>query len=412
MAAVSALRRFMRAYQSTEYPWHKSPLMFLTLMTLALVCAFSAWSALLNNFVVERANFDGRDIGWLQAVREIPGFLAFLVVFVLIVIREQRLAVLSLALLGFGTAITSQFPSFWGLLATTFIGSLGFHYYETVRQSLELQWLSKDEAPETLGWLIAIANAAALCVYLLIILFWKVLGLGYDALYVIFGGVTLVLSLYLAFGFDQFVSPVRQRHEIVLKARYWLYYALQFMAGARRQIFLVFAAFMMVERFGFQVHEVTALFLINYLANIILAPLIGRFVKVFGERIALCFEYAGLFLVFVLYAGIYIFNWGVVFAATLYVIDHFFFALALAQKTYFQKIADAEDIAPTAAVAFTINHIGAVGLPAALGYLWVVSPSAVFWFAAGLAAASFALSLLIPRHPIKGHETVFSKTAA
>ena len=86
-----------------------------------------------------------------------------------------------------------------------------------------------------------------------------------------------------------------------------------------------------------------------------------------------------------------------------------FFALALALKPYFQKIADPEDIAPTAAVSFTINHIAAVFLPAALGYLWLASPAAVFVVAAGMASVSFALALLIPRNPEPGNETIFNR---
>jgi hypothetical protein len=169
---------------------------------------------------------------------------------------------------------------------------------------------------------------------------------------------------------------------------------------------------MMVERFGYDVHQVTGLFLVTLLCNMIFAPLIGRAVQVFGERRALLFEYAGLVTVFTLYGGIYFFSWGVVVAATLYVIDNLLFAMALALKTYFQKIADPGDIAPTAAVAFTINHIAAVFLPAALGYLWLVSPAMVFVLAAGMASGSFLLALLIPRHPEPGHETIFAKLNA
>ena len=212
--------------------------------------------------------------------------------------------------------------------------------------------------------------------------------------------------------YPQFEAPNPQRKQMVLRRRYWLYYALQFMSGARRQIFIVFAGFMMVEKFGFDVHEVTALYLINLVVNIIAAPLLGHAVARFGERNTLLFEYAGLVSVFLAYGGIYYFGWGVVLAATLYVIDHIFFALALALKTYFQKIADPGDIAPTAAVAFTINHIAAVFLPAALGYLWLVSPGMVFALAAGMASISFCLALLIPRHPEPGNETVFSRFIA
>jgi hypothetical protein len=124
---------------------------------------------------------------------------------------------------------------------------------------------------------------------------------------------------------------------------------------------------------------------------------------------ALSFEYVGLIAVFLAYGGIYWFGWGVVLASALYVVDHMFFALALALKTYFQKIADPGDIAPTAAVAFTINHIAAVFLPALLGYLWLVSPAAVFSLAASMAGISLILALMIPRHPGPGNETIFAR---
>ena len=116
-----------------------------------------------------------------------------------------------------------------------------------------------------------------------------------------------------------------------------------------------------------------------------------------------------LMAVFLAYGGLYWFGWGVVLASVLYVVDHMLFSLALALKTYFQKIADPQDIAPTAAVAFTINHIAAVFLPAALGYLWLASPSAVFTLAASMALVSLLLALLIPRHPAKGYETIFPR---
>ncbi|MCB1313495.1 MAG: MFS transporter, partial [Sedimentitalea sp.] len=115
--------------------------------------------------------------------------------------------------------------------------------------------------------------------------------------------------------------------------------------------------------FGFEVHQLTALYLINLIVNMAVAPFLGKAVGVFGERRTLTVEYIGLATVFTLYGGVYWFGWGVALAATLYVIDHILFGLALALKTYFQKIADPGDIAPTAAVAFTINHIAAVFLP-------------------------------------------------
>jgi len=393
-------------------PFWRRPIFLLFLMSAAMPVAFSTWSALLNNFVIEEADFTGVEIGWLHSIREIPGFLAIGVIALIIFIREQVLGIVALLMLGVATALTAQFPSLGGILTITMLSSIGFHYYETVNQSLQLQWIDKAKAPQTLGWIVAAGSAATLIAYVLIVLTWQRFNLGYNFVYMVSGGFTALVALFALVAYPQFEAPHLQVKKMILRKRYWLYYALQFMAGARRQIFVVFAGFMMVEKFGFKVHEITALYLINLVANMVFAPLMGRAVGLFGERNTLTFEYIGLVIVFSLYGGIFYFGWGVVLAATLYVIDHLFFALAFALKTYFQKIADPQDIAPTAAVAFTINHISAVFLPALLGYLWVTSPGAVFVMAAGMALVSLILALMIPRHPEKGNETAFSRRFA
>ncbi len=393
--------------EAEKFPLFQRPIALLLIMAAAMPLAFAVWSALLNNFVIEAAGFDGSDIGWLHTVREIPGFLAIGVIALIIFIREQVLGLVSLAMLGAATAVTAWFPSFEGLLVTTMIASIGFHYYETVNQSLQLQWLKKDRAPQMLGWIVAAGSAASLVAYAALVVTWQTFELSYNLVYLLGGGATVLIAGICFFAYPQFEAPDPQNKKFILRRRYWLYYALQFMSGARRQIFIVFAAFMMVERFGMEVHQITALFLINFVANMIFAPLMGKAVAFFGERRALMFEYIGLALVFVTYAGVYFFDWGLVLAAVLYVLNHLFFALAFAIKTYFQKIADPKDIAPTAAVAFTINHIAAVFLPALLGYLWLYDPGMVFGLAACMALVSLALAMLIPRHPSEGHETIF-----
>jgi hypothetical protein len=376
-------------------------------MAIALPLAFSVWSALLNNFVVEIIRFDGLDIGLLHTIREIPGFLAVGVISILLFFREQTLALLMLCMLGLATAVTAWFPFLSGILTITLLSSIGFHFFETVNQSLQLQWFSKKEAPRKLGKLMAIGSAATLIAYTFLVLGWDKLNLSFNSAYMIAGFSCFSLAVLGYLIFPNFEAPITQTKKMVLRKRYWLYYLLQFMSGARRQIFVVFAGFMMVERFGLDVQQLTTIYLINLMFNIALAPLLGRAVARYGERKALAVEYFGLSLVFFAYGGIYLFGWGVFIATILYLLDHLFFALALAIKTYFQKIADPQDIAATAAVAFTINHIAALFLPLGLGFLWLTSPFLVFCTAGTLSFISFALALLIPRRPVKGNETIF-----
>ena len=382
----------------------RSPEMLLLLISGATALSFATWMALLNNFAVERAAFTGVEIGTLQSLREIPGFLAFTAVFVLLILREQPFVLLSLALLGVGTALTGFFPTVVGLYFTTVLMSVGYHYSETLQQSLALQWLGKDQAPIVLGRVIAAASVASLGAYALIWTAFEVAGLDYIVVYGIGGGVTVAIALFAWFAYPQFPQKVEQHKTLILRRRYWLFYALTFLSGARRQIFIVFAGFMMVEKFGYSVGNITMLFMINYAANIWLAPAIGRFIRTWGERRALTLEYLGLIVIFTSYA----FVESATFAAALYVLDHLFFAMAIAIKTYFQKIADPRDIAPTAAIAFTINHIAAVILPIALGFIWIVNPAAVFLTGTGFAVGSLMLTRLIPERPEPGRETLLS----
>lgn len=373
------------------------------LMAAAVPLSFAAWQALLNNFAIEMAGFTGREMGILQSLREIPGFLAFGVIFLLLLFREQTLAYISLLLLGIGTAVTGLFPSVIGLYLTTVVMSLGFHYYETLQTSLALQWIDKKESAETLGRLIATGSFAAIITFGLIWLGNDLLQLGYAWLYLLTGGITVVIAMAAWLLFPHFPQKSEQHKHMLLRRRYWLFYALTFMSGARRQIFVVFAGFLMVEKFGYSVSDIALLFLLNASLNVLFARRIGRLVGRIGERNALLLEYAGLILVF----GGYALVEQAEVAAGLYVLDHLFFAMAIALKTYFQKIAAPEDIAATAGVSFSINHIAAVVIPASFGLLWLTSPALVFYAGAGMALISLLLSLLIPDSPAEGYEHRF-----
>lgn len=366
----------------------KSKKAFLIVTSILMSLTFYAWLALLNNFAIEKVAFTGVEIGMLQSLREVPGFLAFTAIFLLLVVSEQTLALISLCILSIGVALTGLFPFEIGLYATTVLMSVGYHYFETINTSLSLQWLSKAEAPKVLGQLISVKSMAALFSYAMIWLFFSILMVDFSTVYLFFGSLGFLLFLWLKYNFPQFENPVEQHKKLILRKKYWLYYFLTFLSGARRQIFMVFAGFMMVEKFNYDVSDIALLYIANHLLNLYIAPKVGSWIARVGERKALTVEYCGLILVFVGYAVVE--NPDI--AAGLYIIDHAFFAMAIAIKTFFQKIADPKDIASTAGVSFTINHIAAVIIPALFGVLWMVNPSAVFYIGAAMASISLLLA--------------------
>ncbi len=186
-------------------------------------------------------------------------------------------------------------------------------------------------------------------------------------------------------------SVVRQRKRMILRKRYWLFYFLTLMAGARRQVFIAFAVFLLVKKFSFSVQEIAILFLINNIINYFLSPIIGKAIVKFGERKVLSLEYLSLIFIFIAYA----FVDSKFLIAFLYIADHIFFNFAISIRTFFQKIADPKDIAPSMAVGFTINHIAAVIFPVIGGLLWMIDYKIPFYCGAVFSLVSLIAVQLI-----------------
>jgi len=339
---------------------------FLIVLTIASSVGLQAWLILFNNFAVEVAGLQGNHVGMIQSVREIPGFLALLAIFVMIVIKEHRLSALSILFLGLGLAATGIFPSYPGLLLTTLITSFGFHYFETTNQSLTLQYFDKHTSPWVFGKLRSLSAAANIGIGVFIYLFASILD--FMQIYLVIGVMIIAAGLWGFLKDPANHNIVPQHKKMIFRKKYWLFYFLTFMAGARRQIFMAFAVFLLVKKFQFSIHEVTALFVINNLINYFLSPIIGESIIRFGERKVLSLEYSSLIFIFLAYAAV----GSKTLVALLYIFDHIFFNFSIAIRTYFQKIGDPRDIASSMAVGFTINHVAAVFLPAIGGMLWMI----------------------------------------
>jgi hypothetical protein len=362
---------------------------YLMVLTICSTVGLQTWRSLFNNFAVEIVHLDGNHIGIIQSVREIPGFLALLVVFFLLIIKEHRLSALSILVLGAGVAATGLLPSYAGVIFTTLVMSFGFHYYETTNQSLTLQHFDEKTSPWVFGKQRSYAAATNIGVGILIFLVTGLLS--YTLTFLVFGGALIVMGLWAMFQNPVTRETVPQRKKMILRKKYWLFYFLTFMAGARRQIFIAFAIFLMVKKFQFSVQEIVILFIINNIVNYFLSPLIGKAIIRFGERIVLSAEYFSLIFIFMAYAMVQ----SKLPVALLYILDHIFFNFSIAIRTFFQKIGDPKDVAPSMAVGFTINHIAAVVLPVVGGFLWMIDYRIPFVIGSGLSLVSLIFVQMI-----------------
>ncbi|MFT5699264.1 MAG: hypothetical protein ACI8ZB_002121 [Desulforhopalus sp.] len=378
----------------------KDPMyLYLLILTLCATGGLQAWRTLFDNFAVQVIGLDGHHIGIIQSLREVPGFLALLVVYVLLFVKEHKLAALSILFLGLGVCLTGLYPSFYGLIATTVLMSFGFHYFETMNQSLTLQYFSQLDSPVVFGLLRSRAAACNVLVAMFFLSFSQIMS--FKAMYLSFGLPIIVVAIFAFMQNPSKVDIPIQHKQMIYRHKYWLFYLLTLLAGARRQIFIAFAVFLLVKKFNYSINEVAALFLLNNIINYFLSPFIGRCIVRFGEHKVLSLEYGALIMVFIGYALVedkYI-------AALLYILDHVFFNFAIGIKTFFQKIADPKDIAPSMAMGFTINHIAAVLLPVAGGLLWLIDYTIPFYAGAALSLVSLGVVQLIPAQ-LKKHSTI------
>lgn len=369
--------------------------LFLLILNIAAFVGFQSWRSMFNNFAVEMGGIDGYQMGVIQSLREVPGFLALLVILAIIMISEHKLAAVSIITLGAGVAMTGFLPSFHGIIITTVIMSFGFHYYETVNQSLTIQYFDKQTAPMVFARLRGIAAGTN------IIAGGAVIGLltflEYRYIYLIMGLLVVCAGLYCLTLNPSDPNKPPQKKKLYLKKRYWLYYVLTFLSGARRQIFTAFAVFLMVEKFHFTATEIATLFIINNAVNYLFNPLVGKGINKFGERKMLTVEYGVLILVFTGYA----LSDSKLFVIFLYILDHIVYNFAISIKTFYQKTADPEDFANGMAMGFTINHISAVFIPFIGGALWILDYRISFYTGVALAFCSLIFVQFIDREVSK-----------
>ena len=380
---------------------------------------FRVWQAISNNFAVEELGAQASHIGLIQAVREVPGALGFLVGALALVCAEMRIAGFSVVLMGVGIFLTAYTHSLVGAIGMTLVMSAGFHVFFSSNASAVLITMGPRKAANTLGKLNSLGALAAVLATLFILV---TLGTwGYRPIFQVAGAVTTIGGLVLLPFARQ---PVRVRRTLrctPLRRRYWRYYALEFLMGSRRHILSTFAIFLLVQTYRVTAHTITLLFLINSLMGVYLHQALGRIVTRFGERRVLTVNFSVLMLVFLGYAIVPMLgvldtttflvpavtagDWvlfptfpatsGLLILLGLFMLDQILSGFSFALKSYFQKIVVApEEITPNVALGQTFNHIAAVILPIVGGLVWE-AVGAQYTFLAGVAIAAVSLSLAL-----------------
>ncbi len=323
---------------------------------------FGVQLTLFNNFVVERLGIEPHELGYVEALREVPGFLNVLFVALMIRWAPSIVAAVALAVMGMGLAAYSWVDSVTMLALLSVIWSVGFHCWVPLEQAMGLTLSPEGEKGKWLGQLRSVASAAWLLAIGTCILILKYVG--YEGMFALAGLVTVGGGAALLFASRK--RPTEPGPRFVFRRRYRLYYALNFLQGCRKQMFITFAIFALVKVHGMPVETTMVLFLVNQALITLTGPFLGRLVDRYGERVMLSASYAGLVIVFAGYALID-------HRPTLYVlycIDNLIFFGSIALNTYVYRITDRADLQPTLSMGVTMNHLAAVVAPLVGGIAW------------------------------------------
>jgi predicted MFS family arabinose efflux permease len=361
-------------------------LIFLIFSNFLLYFGFQVWRTMINNFAVEEIGIGPASVGWLQALREVPGLMGFLLGFLTLFISEVRIMSLSVILLGIGIFLTGQANDIPFLFVSAVVMSFGFHFFFPCNDGVILMTIEKEQTPKTLGQLRSLGAISALTGTVMVYLLagqW-----GYRSLFMVVGGLIAAGGFLLLF-FRGAQKGLPQRRRIVLRRRYWLYYVLAFLMGSRRHIFTTFAIFLLVREHDISVQTTAILFIINSGVNVYALQLVGKLVGRLGERLMLSIAFGALGFVFLGYA----FVTYLPMLFVLFVLDNILFGFNLALTTYFQKIAiTREEITGNLAVQQSINHIAAIMMPVIGGTAWELFGSqAPFLVGVGIALTSLVL---------------------
>jgi predicted MFS family arabinose efflux permease len=376
---------------------NRALIVFVILSNFLLNAGFQVWQTLFNNFAVEEIGAGPAAVGLIQAVREIPGLLGFVLGFLALFISEIRIMSLSITLLGVGLLLSAQAHSVTFLMFTTLLMSFGFHFFSPSTSAVVLMVTKKEDTPRMLGNLGSLGSLAAVLgtaiVYLL------AARAGYRNLFIAVGSIVILGGVLLSpFGGRRYGLPLGRR--VILRRRYWLYYALSFLLGSRRHIFTTFAIYLFVREYHVTIQTTALLYLVNSVINVLTLRLTGQLVGRIGERMAMSITFASLALVFLGYAYITVLP----LLYCLFVIDNVFFGFNIALTTYFQKIAvTQEEITSNLATEQAINHIAAVIVPVVGGTVWQVFGSQMpFLFGVAIVLAGLVLAqrMRTAPHPV------------
>ncbi|MFP3896046.1 MAG: MFS transporter [Anaerolineales bacterium] len=349
-----------------------------------------------TNFFVETLDLSGRQVLWLNAVREIPGLALMFIAALLVPLPLSKRTALCALLMGVGYGLYAVAHSYAALLSMAVIASVGFHLWNPLESTLSLGLVKKEQSGQVRGSLTAVRSLASIVGMGAIALCFQFLESFSLRNFYLIGGLFIVIASVLIARLPNNLGVTKKRpRRLLIKRRYWLYYVLILFEGSYRQAFGAFGTLVLVQNYGWNVSKISLLLVASSVVNLILTPYFGRMIDKKGERLTLSASHVALVFCFIGYAAIHN-AWilgGLLIAINLLV------SFNMGLTTYVNRIAPEEELTPTLSAGVSVNHITSVSISLLAGFLIESAGyESLCWGAAAILTLSvpFALALKTP----------------
>ena len=348
--------------------------------------ALGIYESTYTNFLVGDLNIDAFQIGALESIREVPGLLSALTLGSMLRFPQPLLAGFSLLVFSFGIGGISTVNSWAQAVLWSLTWSIGFHSWSPLSSSMTLGLSDQKKEGKRLGQVNSVASIAGMIAMASVTIFSSLMAMQYRLFFVAAGlvstaGGVMVFRILPA-------AKTLEKTRFVFRRRYGVYYALNFLEGARRQIFLTFAPFALVKVYNLDVTMIALLMFVSRALTFLSSPYLGRLVDRIGPRTMLSLSY--VLMIGDLLGYTYIRNVPVLLA--LYLLNSVLMTVSMISRTtYINAISSSDDLTPSLAMGQTMDHIAAVTLPLAGGAFW----AAFGYEATFLIGVAVAICLLI-----------------
>ena len=361
---------------------------FLGINSGIISCAF-------NNYLNDSFNLTSKQRGFLEFPREFPGFMVIFITGLLAALPVRQWAVITSLLTAIGVAgLGFLSPSYNLMLVWMLLWSAGGHLFMTVESVMGLRFAKEGGHGRRLGQISGLTNFAAIAGAGLVWALAKTAGPGLYRSAFLAAALASVISAFLFARIGKSgEETVPGGKRFVFRWKYKYFYLLNILFGARKQIFLTFAPWVLVTVYGASPALMAELAVISYFLGMVFRQAFGVVVDKFGERRMFIADAIILLVI----CGGFAFSAYKPFLYALFILDSLMFATRIARTTYLNKLAEhRSDIAPTISLGVTMDHAVSMSIPAAGGLLWAAyGYKSVFMAAALLALAGLAAALAI-----------------